>query len=230
VVLAPVCAACRHQLDEPSRSVVCASCWNAVRALTPPFCDVCGDPLATWRTSEGRMRCARCPQHRSRITIARAIGEYDGALRDIIHVLKYRQRQSVAVELGALMRSNGRAVLSGADAVVPVPLHWRRQWRRGFNQAEALASNLDKPVRNILRRNRHTPSQTDLPADERHRNVRNAFSLRRRADVTGLCVVIVDDVSTTGATLDACARVLLRAGAREVRALTAARVASRLRA
>jgi ComF family protein len=118
-------------------------------------------------------------------------------------------------------------VLEGASIAVPVPLHPRRQRARGFNQATALAQQLGLEVVSALKRVRPTVSQTDLPAARRHANVRNAFAMRRRIDVRGLCVVLVDDVSTTGATLEACARVLLQAGAREVRAITAARVAAR---
>jgi ComF family protein len=158
-----------------------------------------------------------------------AIGAYEGRLRDAIHALKYDGRRSLARPLGALMRACGSRVLESADLVVPVPLHVRRERARGFNQAEDLAHALGLPVSRALKRRRHTQSQTDLPAEQRHSNVRNAFRLRWGADVRGKCIVLVDDVSTTGATLDACARVLLKGGAREVRALTAARVASRLR-
>lgn len=159
----------------------------------------------------------------------RAAGLYDGSLREIVHALKYDGRRSVARRLGALMREHGGDVLAGADAVVPVPLHRRRLRARGFNQAAELGRHLGLPLCHALRRIRATPSQTDLPAGERHANVRGAFTLARRIDVSGTCLVLVDDVSTTGATLEACARVLCEAGAREVRAVTAARVVSRPR-
>lgn len=119
-------------------------------------------------------------------------------------------------------------MLEGASICVPVPLHRARMHARGFNQAAELARHLGPPVAHALRRVRRTGSQTDLPAARRHANVRGAFALRGRVDVSGAVVVLVDDVSTTGATLDACARTLLEAGAREVRALTAARAVARL--
>ena len=119
-------------------------------------------------------------------------------------------------------------LVSGVDLVVPVPLHRRRRRARGFNQAEELARHLGLEWKNVLRRTRATSSQTDLPAARRHANVRNAFSLKKSHAVDGLTVLLVDDVSTTGATLNACAVALRRAGARDVRALTAARVVSRL--
>ena len=121
----------------------------------------------------------------------------------------------------------GTPVLEGADFVVPVPLHPLRRFVRGFNQASELAQGLGLPVRHALRRTRNTGSQADLPAGRRHANVRGAFRVAWRAPIRGACIVLVDDVSTTGATLEACARTLMDCGAREVRALTAARAVSR---
>jgi ComF family protein len=118
-------------------------------------------------------------------------------------------------------------VLSSADVAVPVPLHFRKERVRGFNQARALASELELPLLDVLRRTRYTPSQTGLSAPKRKANVDGAFVLRRNMDVAGLRVVLVDDVSTTGATMEACAAVLRSAGAADVSAVTAARVVSR---
>ena len=123
------------------------------------------------------------------------------------------------------MRERGADILDGAACTIPVPLHRWRRWARGFNQATDLACHLGLPVRRALRRVRATAPQTTLPAAKRHRNVRDAFvATRAAASLKGAAVVIVDDVCTTGATLDACAAVLLQAGVAEVRALTAARV------
>ena len=161
------------------------------------------------------------------IARTRAVGEYDGSLRAILHALKYSGRRSVARRLGAMMRSAGGDVLDGADFAVPVPLHPFRRLTRGFNQAAELARGLGVPVVPALRRARHTRPQADLPAARRHENVQDVFRLARRASVQGACVVLVDDVSTTGATLEACARTLADGGAREVRALIAARAVAR---
>jgi ComF family protein len=161
---------------------------------------------------------------RSAIVRSCAIGPYEGSLRAIVHALKYGRRRSIARELGGRMRDGGEEVLAGATAVVPVPLHWRRHRRRGFNQAADLAAALGIPIVHALKRVRATSSQTGLAASRRRANVRGAFAVRRRTDVRGLSIVLVDDVATTGATLEGCARALLAAGASEVRALTAARV------
>lgn len=159
-----------------------------------------------------------------------SVGAYDGRMKDIIHALKYDRRRSISPRLGALMRERGADLLRGADAVVPVPLHPRRAYTRGFNQAHDLAIHLGLPVAPLLKRVVHTPSQIDLPRHQRLKNVKDAFVIDTPKGVSpqvsvGVSIlVLVDDVSTTGATLEACARVLIAAGIKEVRALTAARV------
>ena len=230
LLLAPVCAACDTPLEFPTRGAVCARCWDSISPITPPLCETCGDALPSWRViSREHARCPRCRRRPIALSKSRAVGVYDGPLREIVHALKYRGRRSLAAPLAARMREVGAEVLDGADIVVPVPLHVSRLRARGFNQASDLARHLGVPCVRALRRRRRTPSQTDLPQARRHANVRGAFAVRRRAHVGGLCIVLVDDVSTTGATLDACATALTEAGAREVRALTAARAVWRRR-
>ena len=226
VVLAPSCAACGEPLLHPTRGPVCDGCWQSILPLTPPLCDRCGDPLPTWRLVSIPLACCpRCRRSRRLVDRARAIGAYDGALRAIIHALKYEGRRSLAWPLGALMRRRGAELRAGAACAIPVPLHPSRRRHRGFNQAADLARHVGIPVLTALRRVRATATQTGLPAAQRHRNVRDAFATTRAgAALAGTTVVLIDDVSTTGATLEACARVLKEAGVSEVRALTAARV------
>ena len=153
------------------------------------------------------------------------MGEYAGALRAVIHAMKYEGRRSLAKPLASLMRERGASVFDGVACTVPVPLHPSRRRHRGFNQSADLAKHLGLPVVHALRRVRATATQADLPASQRHRNVRGAFAVTRVGyALAGAAILLVDDVSTTGATLDACARALKAAGVAEVRALTAARV------
>jgi ComF family protein len=201
VLLAPSCASCRQPLDHPTHGAVCGSCWGAIDAAAA-------------------LRPEPLPPH---IFSAAAIGRYDGRLRDVIHAFKYDARPTIARHLSRRMARAGAALLDAADAVVPVPLHRSRERTRGFNQARELARHLGAPMRDDLIRTRRTGTQADLPAGKRQANVRGAFALAPRATVDGLVIVLVDDVSTTGATLNACASVLLEAGAAEIRALTAAR-------
>jgi ComF family protein len=232
VTLAPRCAACGATLDAPVDGPVCPACWNLVQRLIPPFCRTCGDPLSSWRVISVALeqcpRCRRRPQS-NLVSAARAAGEYEGSLREILHAFKYEGRRGLADPLSALLRDAGADLLQSADCVAPVPLHPVRRMRRGFNQAEELGRRLGLPVIHPLWRVRATPPQTGLHAAARRRNVSGAFRLSPllsrdgKHRLAGAVIVLVDDVRTTGATLNACARVLLEAGAREVRALTVAR-------
>jgi ComF family protein len=211
VLLAPQCAACEQPLERPTQGAVCDACWIAATPLTP-----------TGRDSFPPF-----------IGLAAAIGPYDGRLRDIIHALKYDRRPTIARRLAWRMSAAGVDVLAGAHFLVPVPLHRSRQRQRGFNQARELARYLGVPVCDALVRTRRTDAQADLPAARRRANVRGAFACRGLArrgtghadahEITGKVLVLIDDVATTGATLNACAEALLDAGAAEVRALVAAR-------
>jgi ComF family protein len=228
VLLAPACAACAQCLVHPTQGPVCAECWDAIPAILPPVCDSCGDPMQSWRVADAeRARCGRCIRAGGHVARSRSVGEYEGSLKAIVHALKYDGRRSLAPDLARRLALCGSDIVAGADVAVPVPLHRSKQRSRGFNQADDLARGLPLPLVRALARLRRTPSQTDLPEPERHANVRGAFSIKRGVSVAGAIVVLVDDVSTTGATLDACAQALLEGGAREVRALTVARVVSK---
>ena len=226
VLIAPACASCDELLAQPTRGPVCDRCWQSIRPVTPPLCDRCGDSLPTWRTVSTTLACcARCRRTSRALDRARSVGVYDGALRAIVHALKYDGRRSLARPLAEMMRERAAEVLDGAACVVPVPLHPSRRRHRGFNQARDLSRHIGLPVVQALRRTRNTATQTGLSSARRHRNVRDAFAPTRVARrLAGLTVVLIDDVSTTGATLDACARALKGAGVKEVRGLTAARV------
>ena len=204
-----------------------------MRILAGPFCRTCGDSLPSWRViSVALEQCPRCRRRRGLVDAARAAGEYEGSLRGILHAFKYECRRVLAGPLAAMMRAAGAGILGDADASVPVPLHPWRRMHRGFNQADDLARRLDLPMLRALTRGRATAPQTGLNAAARRRNVRHAFRLspflsreRCRRQLEARIIVLIDDVRTTGATLDACAAALKGAGAREVRALTVARAA-----
>ena len=201
VLFAPACAACDRVLESPLAGPVCGACWSGIVPLRQPLTGA-----------------------------SRAAGEYEGSLREIIHAFKYDGRRSLAAPLARLMRDAGADLLGDADFVVPVPLHPWRRLRRGFNQAEELARLLDVPVCPALWRMRATLPQTELDIAERRRNVHGAFRMSpfiRASRLAGARVVLIDDVRTTGATLDACARALRKAGAREVSALTVAQATAR---
>jgi len=231
-LLEPGCAACGGLLERPLASPVCAACWLAVTPVAAPACVRCGEPFGM--PGAAGPECPRCRRRAPAFALARSAGRYEGSLRRMVHVYKFERRRVLAVALARLMREAGRDLLRGADAVVPVPLHPWRAFRRGFNQADDLAAALGPPVWRVLRRVETGPPQSALPAAHRHANVRGAFavwpaSVRRRLPggyrLRNAAVVLVDDVMTTGATLDACSRALLDAGVRRVAALTLARTA-----
>ena len=155
----------------------------------------------------------------------------------LVHALKYGDRLDLAPMMGRWMANAGQALLSEADALVPVPLHWRRQWTRRFNQSALLAEEIArasgcKVVHRALKRIKATPQQVGLDKTARAQNVQGAFRVppEGKAEVTSRKLVLVDDVLTSGATIDACARALLRAGAQSVDVLVFARVVAGNRA
>lgn len=224
VLLGPSCAGCGRALAQPIAGAVCDACWVSVTPITPPFCVRCGDSLPSSRAGP---LCARCTHRQPAFALARSLGRYDGSLRDLLHAFKYQGRRALAAPLGRRLRDAGHDLLADADAVVPVPLHPWRRVQRGFNQADDLARELGLPVWRALRRTRHGPPQASLPAAQRHGNVRAAFRLRRSfLSSPPRLVVLIDDVMTTGATIEACSRTLMKGGVRSVRALTVARAAT----
>jgi ComF family protein len=171
--------------------------------------------------------CGICQREPPAFDRAWVAGPYEGPLRRAIHLLKYGCMTPLARPLGERL-ALAAAPFSGYDAIVPAPLHWRRRWDRGFNQAELLARELSRrvgvPVDRRLLRTRSTAPQAGLSAAERRLNVRGAFrAAGEQAGIRGKRLIVVDDVMTTGATLAACTRALKRAGAAEVAVLTLAR-------
>jgi ComF family protein len=227
IALPPLCPACREPLGGDGG--LCATCWSKLSFIAPPYCERLGIPFV-YDPGPGilSMQAIADPPAYTR---ARAAVRYDDVARELVHAFKYADRLDLAPVLGRWMAQAGAALLADADALVPVPLHWRRLWARRFNQAAALAEVMSLTARvptevDLLRRTRATPQQVGLARSERARNVEGAFRVppERRAAVKGRRLVLVDDVLTTGATVDTCARALLRAGARDVDVIVFARV------
>jgi ComF family protein len=226
IALPTLCVACREPVAGEG---VCAVCWAKLSFIAEPCCPRLGIPFA-YDPGPGllSMQAIADPPAYQR---ARAAVRYDDIARTLVHALKYHDRTDLAPSMGRWMARAGRELLAEADLLVPVPLHWRRGWSRRFNQAGALAGAIAKqsavPVaRDALRRIRPTEHQVGLSRAERASNVQGAFQVakERRAEIHGRRVILVDDVLTSGATTDACARALLRARAAQVDVLVFARV------
>jgi ComF family protein len=229
VALPPACMACRAAVDEPG--CLCGQCWGRLSFIAPPFCDRLGTPLP-YGFGEGRLLSPAAREAPPAYGRARAVAEFGDVARNLIHALKYADRLDIAPPMGRMMARAGADILDDAQALVPVPLHRLRLWRRRFNQSAALAGVIGGeaglPVRaGWLERRRATVPQVGLDRAARARNVQGAFAVPEMAkgELRGRRLVLVDDVLTTGATIDACVKALLRAGAGRVDVLVFARVA-----
>ncbi len=219
----PQCMACRATVGEPG---FCAACWSAIRFLDGPCCACCGLPFPV--ALEGENHCAACLARPPAFDSARAILAYDDNSRGAILALKHADRLDLVPGFARWLDRVGAR--EACDLVVPVPLHPWRLWRRRYNQSAELARRLARdwnmacdPL--ALARSRSTPSQGAMSsAKARRRNVQRAFRVPDPAKVAGRRVLLLDDVLTTGATAEACARALKRAGAHEVHVLALARV------
>jgi len=223
-VLPPRCLACGETVDEPDS--LCGRCWSGVTFFAPPWCAACGLPFPHPMGEDAL--CAACARERRSWDRARAVLRYDKNSRRLVLGLKHGDRTHQARAFGRWMHRAGADVLSGADLLIPVPLHWTRLFQRRYNQAALLAQAIRSaggpPVAvDWLVRRRRTPVQGHLGPVARERNVRGAFMMRAGRSVAGKRVVIVDDVMTTGATVEECARVLKRARAASIGVLTLAR-------
>jgi len=226
-VLPPRCLGCGAVVAEPG--TLCAGCWQGLAFLAPPFCACCGLPFG--HEQGGEALCGGCVRRRPAFARARAVFRYDEASRGLILAFKHADRTDAAPAFARWLARAGAELLAEADLILPVPLHRRRLFSRRYNQAALLALALgrlaQKPVAvDLLRRRRDTPSQGHLRPGERRRNVAGAFALAPGAGqrLEGRRVLLVDDVFTTGATLESCARTLGRGGVAAVDALALARV------
>jgi ComF family protein len=227
LVFPPRCPACLHRTD---RVALCTECRKAIMLARSPLCPLCGECFAGAGPDH---RCRRCLRRTPSFARARACALYradqPSPLIEALHRFKYDRDVTLAGMLGDFLAEH-RPFSIEHDLVLPVPLHIQRLRWRGFNQSLALARAAarcgGRPLAHaVLDRQRATPPQVGLGDAERRRNVRGAFVVRQPATVRDRTLLLVDDVMTTGATVDECARVLRRAGARRVDVLVLARAA-----
>ncbi len=239
LILPPRCHGCGALVDD--QAALCPACWSAITFVSEPLCRCCGLPFA-FDPAAGlcdglangpaapALLCGACLAAAPAFARARAVMRYDAASRPLLLGFKHGDRTEAAASFAGWMARAGRDLLAEAELVAPVPLHWRRLFARRYNQAALLTRALARQaglreVPDLLLRRRATPSQGRLSRSERQRNVAGAFAVnpRRAAALRGRRLLLVDDVMTTGATVGACARVALKAGAAAVDVLVLAR-------
>lgn len=224
-VMPPQCLACGASVDR--HGGLCATCFGKTLFVTRPMCRICGLPVHSF--SDDEVTCGACLRDRPAFRQARAVLVYNDVGKALVLALKHADRTDLAVHLARWMLRDGADIVNGCDVIVPVPMHRRRLWLRTYNQAALLARALARRsgkalmATNLIRA-RPTPSQGRLGRAARRRNVAGAFKVVQPGAVRGKTILLVDDVLTTGATADSCARALLRSGAAAVDVLVLARV------
>lgn len=223
-----VCQLCKNRRATVESGLVCDRCWSHVRFIRAPFCERCGLPFAGDLTAP--FNCTNCRELELHFTSARSAVVAKTVVLEAIHRFKYSQALWFENFLGDLLVREAAPVLAGHgwDFIVPVPLHPLKQREREFNQAERLATHLSRAAqiplhRKLLRRVNPTATQTLLNREQRAANMKNAFIVPDRKKLAGKRIVLLDDVFTTGATTNACAQALRRAGAAEACVWTVAR-------
>src|SRR4249919_2321681 len=205
IALPTLCVSCREPVDGEG---VCAECWAKLSFIAPPYCPRLGIPFVYDPGPD--MLSMEAISNPPAYTRARAAVRYDDIARSLVHALKYQDRTDLAPAMGRWMARAGHELLDDADVLVPVPLHWRRAWRRRFNQSGALARVIERQTKvklapDALQRIRPTQQQIGLSRPQRASNVQGAFKVAvdRQSSIAGRRVVLVDDVLTSGATVDA---------------------------
>lgn len=229
VILPPVCHICHSYIPNAAPLHICPTCFDLLPPVLSPLCPLCGIPFVG---TGGDHRCGSCVVTPPHFDSALAGFLYEGPIRDLIHSFKYNQKTHLRKPLALLTLKGIHERVSGLnpDIIVPVPLHSSRLRQRGFNQAvllgRLLSCHLNLPMlADALIRTRQTEPQIELSAAERRTNVKGAFAVKRSDAVIGKRVLLLDDIMTTGSTLDECAKELKKAGAKLVVAVTIARTA-----
>lgn len=229
-IFPPICSVCGVHVNSEKEIGICPHCLSQIKYIERPFCSLCGKPFYSDVVTDHL--CGDCLTRKRYFSKARAVGYYDGVLRKATHLLKYKLKNNLALSLGHIMVQQVQYLLNGMTyhSIVPVPLHPARLRERGFNQALLLARSVSKTYKipldtYTLTRNRWTEPQVGLNERERGNNVRGAFSILKRDRFADKDVLLVDDVYTSGNTVEECSNTLMKAGANRVDVLTLARVA-----
>ena len=230
IIYPPSCSVCQKFLDTDGihETLICIDCLDDFREIHSPFCTICRTPFPSM--GEENHHCENCIRKRPHYRQLAAPYLYEGKLMDAIHNFKYKGKRDLGKSLGHLLASFARKWLKNItpSLIMPVPLHPEKIRERGFNQSLILAREVSKRLGNeldflSLRRIRYTSPQTGLKRQERRKNVRNAFEFKGETDIRDRDILLVDDVATTGSTLNECAKQLKKHGCNDVFCLVLAR-------
>jgi ComF family protein len=230
-VFASNCRVCKNLLLSLEEKYICKDCFSKIGFIKPPYCDRCGKILVESFKGIEKPICRDCLIIKRHFYKARAVSIYEGVLREGIHILKFEKKIGIHKPLGDLLVNylsiQQKDLIGRIDFVIPVPLHRKRLKARGFNQAQLLCHYIERhfnlPINLDLKRIRYATPQMNLGMQERLQNIKGAFEVRNKSTISGKHILLVDDIFTTGATVDECSKVLLKAGAKQVEVLTLAR-------
>ncbi len=223
ILFPPACLACNELVEQ--QGALCSECWNQMEFCTGSACDICGYPFEY--QMDHHTICGACIQQPPPYSRARAVFRYNHVSKQLVTSLKYHDKTHIVPYVAEWMVRAGQDILDEADYIIPVPLHRRRLWARRYNQAALLSKHVSRKTTvpvfyNALQRMRYTPPQAGLNYKQRMKNVQGAFQVEAkcRFRIKNKRIILIDDVLTTGATVKACARALLKAGAQRVDVLT----------
>lgn len=224
-----VCQFCEKEIATAKEGYVCKRCRSDIKYIEPPFCERCGKPYDGSITV--KFICSDCKSSKIYFDRARSAVGYDGIVKKALHLYKYRSALWIEPMLAQILTTTMQKDLDSSkwDSIIPVPLHFVKFNERGFNQSERLSKSISKvtaiPVnKNVLKRIKYTETQTALDKTKRSENVKNAFLVKDNSGwMNGKKIILVDDVMTTGATVNECARMLRRAGVAKIDVWTFAR-------
>ncbi len=229
IIFPPQCISCTALLQPITEKIFCSTCREKIKFLTGSLCPICG--IMFFDSPAGSHLCGNCLEKKPYFSCARAVAGYETAILNAIHQFKYGRDLSIGASLASLMADFSFPDLEFTDysLIIPVPLHIKKLRKRGFNQsiifADAIGKKWQIPVNfSLLKRCKFTLSQTGLDKKERKRNIKGAFEVTDKAEIIGRNILLIDDVYTTGATLNECAKILIKAGVQKVTVLTLARV------